>query len=265
MTTRFKEWEWRRRLTWRAAVLAPVVGIVSAAMAAVAASEPTDRAQPEPHIEIVIDRGPGTVELYLGMNAALMTQAFGLPPDALTDAQGTVPFDDLRMGTWDIGDQMLSSVAAAIDEAPAKFEAMSLMVHPGDRRLPFVTPLDAMMAIAVCSVPTPETPPLLADLHAYVGYIAYPEAAHAAVSLALPQQARAPLAIVVRDHWKGRQVAQTRHVIADGGVLKIAPVGILARSDTRPGPILAVALMVLGGATGTTLLLVRQSRRRRAV
>ncbi|MEL6235039.1 MAG: hypothetical protein AAFR46_11570 [Pseudomonadota bacterium] len=271
MTKRFQDRDQCQGLRWRlhwglaarAALVAPLFGIMSALMAATAASEQADRAEPDPHIEIVIDRGPGTIELYMGMNAALMSEAFGLPPEALTDASGTVPFDDLRMGTWDIGDRMLASVGARIDAAPAGFEAMSLMVHPGDRRLPFLTPLDAMMAIAVCSVPTPETAPLLADLHAYVGYIAYPENAHAALSLALPQMGRAPLVITVRDHWTGRPVAQTRQLVADGGVLEIAPVGILARSDMPAGSFLAVALMVLGGATGTTLLVMRQSRRRR--
>ncbi len=112
----------------------------------------------ESGLEMIVDRGDGHVSVFLSMPAPAAVDLFGLPPAALVGADGTVPFDALRLGTFDIGDTLWTDVRATIDGVPATFEAMSLMVHPKDSRAPFDTPLDGIIAIGVCTVPDPNAP-----------------------------------------------------------------------------------------------------------
>ncbi|MEM9047513.1 MAG: hypothetical protein AAGC92_02230 [Pseudomonadota bacterium] len=207
-------------------------------------------------IQIVIDRGSDSVEVYMAMNAATMSDAFGLPPDLLADERGLVDIEPLRQGTWDIGDALLRNVETRLGDDPTRFEAMSLMVHPAERPLPLDTPIDGMIAIAVCTVPTPETPPSLDDLRAYVGFIAYPVDPDQVVSFTLPAAGRAMLDVTVRDYHKGRLLAASQHKIADGGTLTIVTAG-------APSPWLGFALVAGLGLSGlgATLALVRHRRR----
>ena len=167
-------------------------------------------------VEMIVDRGADAITVYLSMPAPEAVRVFGLPPSALVAADGTVPFDALRMGTFDIGDVLWDDVAVTLDGRPLGFEAMSLMVHPADAPVPFQTPLDALTAIGVCTVADPSAPLRLDQLHLYVGLTAYrPDAAQAGLDLrggtlafALPRAAGGT-DITVRDFAPGMTVRST--------------------------------------------------------
>lgn len=235
------------RVLGPAASLPVLAGCLAVALSTPAAAE---------DIEIVIDRGADSVEVYMAMNAATMTNAFGLPPTLLADEHGLVDIEPLRQGTWQIGDALLANVETRLDDAPAVFEAMSLMVHPADSPLPLDTPIDGMVAIAVCTVPTPETHPGLSELRAYVGFIAYPVDPEQIVSFSLPESGRQPLDITVRDFKNGQLVASSTHKVADGGTLTIVTAGAAA---SWLGFVALAGLGVTG--LGASVALLRYRRR----
>lgn len=185
---------------------------------------------------IVVHRGEDAVEIYFSLPAEMLVSAFGLPPELLEDADGTVDFESLRLGTWDIGDAAFQNVSARINGAPATFEAMSLMVHPNASMLPLSNPIEGMIAIAVCSVPTPAVPPTLNDLRAYVGYIAYTDTPQGPITLDLPETGRGAFSMSVLDYtnFELRETAQIE--VADGGQIRL-------EADTAPQQTVWVGLV----------------------
>lgn len=172
---------------------------------------------------LIVERDDSSVAIYFGLPATGMLDVFALPPGALTNEGGQVPFEELRLGTWEIGDALFAPVAASVGGAPAVFEAMSLMVHPTDQRLPLRDPLDGMLAIAVCSVEPPEAP-TLDTLYSYVGLIAYPDDPAAPIGFELPATGRAALEVTVRDFYDGRLWSEANLTVEDGGTLSLGAV-----------------------------------------
>ena len=210
-------------------------------------------------LEIVVDRNPDSLELFLSTRADNLVRVFGLPPEGLADETGIVDFPSLRDGTWEIGDALLSGVPAALDGAPVAFEAMSLMVHPLDSPLPMETPFDALLALNVCSVEDPGRPLTLAELKGYVGYIAYVADAGGALTLQLPRTGRGDLRVAVREFREGRASGRYELTVADGGLVEIAG-EIAGRSE--PYSALAWIFLVIGSGltAGGTLLWARQAK-----
>lgn len=171
-------------------------------------------------VELIVSRDDRSVEIFLGMPALTAVEGFGLDPRLLTGPDGPVPFERLQEGTWQIADALLDSVEARIGGQAAGFEGMSLMVHPLDRPLPFVTPLDGMTAISVCGVPAPEAPRGLQELYLYAGFVAYPDDPGAPITLRLSNPGGVDL--VVRDHGFGGQLRERRLHLLPGETLELA-------------------------------------------
>jgi hypothetical protein len=169
---------------------------------------------------LVIERGETTVEVFFGLPAEGLVEVFGLPPERLEDQSGQVAFEPLRQGTWLIGDEVISTTDARIGGAEARYEAMSLMVHPEDQKLPLYDLYDGLLAIAVCSVEPPENP-TLANLHAYIGYIAYPEDPNAALSFTLPKTNRGAIEVEIRDFRQGKLLIEETVTLEDGGQIAL--------------------------------------------
>ena len=203
---------------------------------------------------VVVHRGDSAVELYFSLPAPSLVSVFGLPPERLEQADGTVDFEPLRLGTWEIGDAAFEGVDARIGGAPAVFEAMSLMVHPANAKLPLRDPVEGMIAISVCTVPQPEMPPSLDELHAYTGYIAYTDAPQGPVLLRLPETGRRTLEVTVLDFTDHRLTGRSEHVVMDGGTLVMAPgQGTIARPELfilAAGLVAAVGLLIAAGYRG---------------
>ena len=236
--------------------LALLVWFQAATTAYSDAAAPTAAAEATPDMVLVVDRMPGAVEIYVAMDADRMLQTFGLPQDRLAGPGGSVDFAPLRQGTYDMADEMFAVTAATIGGAPARFEAMSMMVHPQDEALPMRTPLEGLIAIGVCTVPEPDRPPRLDALRAYAGFIAYTDTPQAPLALRFPAVADgAPgggaLTVEIREHTEGRETAVTRMTL-----------GAERRVVTAPGSSAHTALLAGGagllGALGAGALWMRR-------
>ncbi|MEM9900209.1 MAG: hypothetical protein AAF865_02615 [Pseudomonadota bacterium] len=175
----------------------------------------------ESDVVIVTDRTPKAVELYIALPAKRMPDVFGIRPEAITGPDGKVDFDALRLGTYELGDDVFANVSARLGGALLDFENMSLMLHPNEQALPLSTPLDGMIAIGVCTVPTPDALPGLEDLRSYLGFIAYTDRPDAEFRLDFPATGRADLRVALRDYASGRFVSARQVMLEDDGVLVV--------------------------------------------
>ena len=189
-------------------------------------------------VDLIVSRDDRSVEIFLGMPALTAVEGFGLEARLLTGPDGSVSFERLQQGTWHIADALLERVEARIGTQAAGFEGMSLMVHPLDQPLPFVTPLDGLTAISVCGVPAPEAPRGLQDLYLYAGFVAYPDDPSAPITLRLPNPEGVDL--LVRDHGFGGQHRERRLHLVPGERLELAVPRVQTTAPT------AVILTVFG-------------------
>ncbi|NRB01251.1 MAG: hypothetical protein HRU32_15820 [Rhodobacteraceae bacterium] len=186
-------------------------------------------------VDVVVQRTDRAIEVYFAMPANTLVTAFGLDPAHLARPDGTVPFDELRLGTWDIGDAALEDVETMVGGAPAVFEAMSLMAHPANAALPMMTPLEAMISIEVCSIPTPEVPLTLDDLRVYVGYIAYVDDPTARLTFELPSDINQDLSVDIRDFTAHAPNAAYVDTASRGDPISIAAVSEPVQASIASG------------------------------
>lgn len=170
---------------------------------------------------VIVDRKAGSVELFVGVEASGLSSIFALPPAVLSEIDGTVDFAKLREGTWDAGDLALSSVHTKLGDEAIDFEAMSLMVHPNTLPVRFEDPLDAIIAVGVCSVDAPDTPLTLNDLHSYAAYIGYAEETDRPIALRFSRTGRAAKLVEIRDFTNGTLTKRSWTRLGDGGTLVI--------------------------------------------
>ncbi|WP_147127687.1 hypothetical protein [Shimia ponticola] len=164
-------------------------------------------------IDVLVDRRPQSIELFMRFPARNTETIFGITPDALAASDGRVYFGALReTGTFDFGDAMIAGTRLSLGGEEQPLEAMSVMVHPADNALPFETPLDGNIAMAVCTVPDPVVPPALTDLVLYTGFISYPATGAGEIKLSMPNTV--PLELAVSVFEDGRLV-QRHSVDAD--------------------------------------------------
>ncbi|MEM6620735.1 MAG: hypothetical protein AAF674_00780 [Pseudomonadota bacterium] len=212
-----------------------ITGFLAGAWGLMAAAAPAVAAD----LDVVIDRYDDSIEVYFTTRADRLVQTFALDPRHLTDAEGRVHFSELRSGTWDIGDALISEAPSSIDGTPITMEAMSLMVHPLDEALPMTTPFEAMTAVGVCTAEDPLTPPGLADLQGYVGFIAYVDDSHGALTIDLPQTGVGVTEVSIRDFVGGEPAGEYALTVSDGGA-------IVVPAAAQP-PVVGLAWVLFGG------------------
>lgn len=170
-------------------------------------------------VTVVVRRLDDAIELYLAFPATGLTEFFSLSPARIE--AGGLNYENLREGSWDLGDAVLEHASPRIGGGPAGFEAMSLMVHQTTLAPPLRDALDGLTAISVCAAPQPNRPPALSELRAYVGYIAYLEDTDASVRLALPGAARGEITVRIRDYAANGAVSERQLAVAPGADLVI--------------------------------------------
>lgn len=150
-----------------------------------------------PDLRLIVDRRETSVEIFAAMDAERLPSILATDPDGLAASDGRIYLGALReTGTFDFGDHMLRGVRFSAGGEDAQLEAMSVMVHPDDQRLPFDTPLDGNIAMSVCGVDDPAEPPQISNLRLYSGFIAYPADGHAALRLTLPNSEMLEIEVV---------------------------------------------------------------------
>jgi hypothetical protein len=185
---------------------------------------PTAAAEP---ISVIVHRQAHSVELYLSIAPEDAPGWLGGGLEGLAPG-GEVPMDVVRReGTAAAADAMLARTRLTIDAAPAQLQAMSVMVHPEGTPLHFETPLDAQMAMSVCTAPDLVAGSTLADLTAYAGYHAWPVDGHAALTLTPGGGTAREVELSV--FIDGARVLSERRVIGPG-----APLDLPRAASPRP-------------------------------
>ena len=172
-------------------------------------------------MSVIVERKADYIEVYVGMPAMGLKQIFALPEHALAAPDGTVDFDSLRSGTWDVGDAAFDTVDAKLGGQSIDFESMSVMVHPIAERVPFKTALDATLAVSICQVDTPPVRPTLHDLYAYAGFISLQDDTTKQLTLQFAETDRLPWLVDVKLYEDGKLVDTTWNVLTDGGSLQL--------------------------------------------
>ena len=108
-------------------------------------------------LDVIVDRGESAVEIFVSLRALDIPAVFGNSPDFIAPPGVTVAYEELREGTWDQGDAMITGAALRVGQVDAPLEAMSLMVHPKDAPMPFRDVADAYLAMSVCNGFAPGT------------------------------------------------------------------------------------------------------------
>lgn len=170
-------------------------------------------------VTLVINRVDGATELFFSARADVLFDVFDTPATVLTGDTELIDFGDLRNGTFGIGDALLKTTDFRIDGAPAGFEAMSLMVHPLDDKLPMTTPLEGLISIGVCTGPPAGTMFQINELHGYVGYFTDIDSRAMPIQLTFPAHSGQITEISVHDFVGGsRGVSYTATLDATGTV-----------------------------------------------
>lgn len=201
------------------------------------------QSQSSDNTTLIVNRSTDYVEIFLGMPAVEIENVFGYVPDGIVQSDGTVDFEPLRLGTWQITDELFESVKASIGGQAVTFEGMSMMVHPKVTTLPFVTPLDGMIAISVCTVETPDTALGLEDLHIYMGLIAYTDAPMGPLDLHFEGSKNGSVEVMVRD-YNGGWLSNVHMAVLDDGSLPSLSPGGLHRTDI-PFMLLAIPIALI--------------------
>ncbi|MEO0496169.1 MAG: hypothetical protein AAF141_02190 [Pseudomonadota bacterium] len=168
-------------------------------------------------MSVIIDRQDEVIELYFGLPARGLSEVFALPISQLPGESSAVDFAKMREGTWDLGDASFQSVATSLGGKPVEFEAMSMMVHPDDERLPFRNALDGTLAVSVCGIPIPQDAQSVQDLYAYAGFIAMSKSTRGDLNFDFLRTGRLPVLVDISDFANGRLVKRSWSVLWDGG------------------------------------------------
>ncbi|MEN0041552.1 MAG: hypothetical protein AAF764_09480 [Pseudomonadota bacterium] len=172
-------------------------------------------------MSVIVERKPDYIEVFVGMPATGLKQIFALPEHSLAAADGTVDFESLRSGTWDIGDDAFDTVDARLGGRAVNFEAMSVMLHPIAERVPFRTAVDATLAVSICQVDTPPVRPTLSELYAYAGFISLQNDTKQPLTLTFSETDRLPWLVDVKIYDDGKLVETSWNVLRDGGSLSL--------------------------------------------
>ena len=201
-------------------------------------------------LDVIVDRGESAVEIFVSLRALDIPAVFGNSPDFIAPPGVTVAYEELREGTWDQGDAMITGAALRVGQVDAPLEAMSLMVHPKDAPMPFRDVADAYLAMSVCNGFAPGTVPTVDILHVYAGYIAYPvDPLGELLSLSLGNTD--VVDVTVRDMTQGVQSASYTMTVAPGATLELRPTEAPVAGEMRFFLWLTLgAFVVLLGAVG---------------
>ncbi|MEM9428063.1 MAG: hypothetical protein AAGA32_01025 [Pseudomonadota bacterium] len=172
-------------------------------------------------VELLVDRLSTGISIYMRMPAGEVEPVLDRNGDELL-TDGRVDYASMLDGTFEVADRLFQRVGTEVAGDPVVFEALSLMVHLPDTNVPFASPFDADMAIAVCNAPTDETV-TLADLDLMAGFYAHRVDSMAEIALDLPETGRPAIDVSVVEFVDGAEMRRSEHTLDDGDRLVLPP------------------------------------------
>ncbi|MEM8980294.1 MAG: hypothetical protein AAGD04_12470 [Pseudomonadota bacterium] len=213
-------------------------------------------------ITLIVDRDEDAIEFFVSVAGETITPLFGVEPKGLVALDGTVSFEELRIGTAVQADWLIQEVEFAVGGQPTVFEAMSMMVHPKTDLLPFVEPVDGSIAMSVCNVPDPG-PMALEALHSYAGFIAYPTQGYENLEITLPLNRE--MVVTTHSYLRGEFLHSSKQNIAPGSAIMLEGLSPLeARFHQKWGFIGLALLVVLSAVSGRSAWGMARAARARA-
>lgn len=199
------------------AALAVAVLAMTAVLAGLLTVKVADRASPlqaadvpnlQSEVRMVVERRDSSLELYISARADVLFDMFGLAHNEVADENGLVRLRDLQSGTWELGDRLIAGSKFTLGGNAISFEAMSLMLHPLDDRLPLRDSVDGLVAVAVCTAIDEPRALGLSELQAYIGVIAEVDDSQAALAMRLSGTPPIDLRTDVRDFVNGEAIGR---------------------------------------------------------
>ncbi|MEM6941010.1 MAG: hypothetical protein AAF943_08455 [Pseudomonadota bacterium] len=177
-------------------------------------------------LTIVVGRDESSTEVYFSARGDVLFDVFDQSPALLTGDDEYIEFGGLSRGTFDAGDALLAKGDISIGGQSGVFEAMSMMVHPIQDKLPMQTPMDALIAIGVCNGPPAGTLIHVSGLQGYVGYFADRSAQDEGIRITFPANSADLTEVTVHDFSLGRKsLSYSVDVKADGSITLAPPEG----------------------------------------
>ena len=172
-------------------------------------SQPAEALERSLPIQMVVERRESSLELYISGRADLLFDMFDMPHREVADNDGLLQLRDLQSGTWQLGDRLIAGSRFSLGRQEISFEAMSLMLHPIEDRLPLRDSVDGLVAIAVCTaIDGPPRALKLSELQAYVGLHAEVDDSQGQLVLRLAGAAPVELHADVRDFVDGNPIGR---------------------------------------------------------
>ncbi|MEM6491447.1 MAG: hypothetical protein AAF684_06020 [Pseudomonadota bacterium] len=197
------------------------LSVAASVAGALIAADVVSAVAPDPAIDVVVNRDDGYVEVFMKMPAEAIVGVFDGDPSGFLDASGVVDFSLLRNGTWQRGDELFGTLTARDAAGAIDVEVMSAMFHPASVDLAFDTPLDAALAMSVCSVDQPDLRIPLDDLNVIVGFYSETVDSFGDLSLGFPETLRPAVDVAMRDFTATGDAVDTTVLLRDGAALAL--------------------------------------------
>ncbi|MEM8580468.1 MAG: hypothetical protein AAGF50_04645 [Pseudomonadota bacterium] len=181
-----------------------------------------DQASAPDPVTFIINRDAHDTEVYVSLPALEIEALLGQTPGLIFSENGTVPIGEFQLaGSTDVADALVEQLQLSAGGSAAGFEAMSLMVHPAAQPQPFMTPWDAVVATAVCTVEDDAAALTIADTRLYFGLFGRGVGGDERLRIDFPDTDREARAYVLREYFEGRFVRETAGYLPDGGQLEV--------------------------------------------
>ena len=168
---------------------------------------------------IIISRQDKTIDVFVTLPGDMLEQLTGTGVDFLTNDDGKIDLNSFRVDTAPLGDRAFAPVIFGVGGDIVDAQAIALMMHAKDDKVPFDTPWDALTAVTLCIAPEDAGPAPLAQVQAYVGLSLYPVAGMEDLHISFPQTHRADMRFDVLTFVDGSLVSHGPRVLPDGGTL----------------------------------------------
>lgn len=161
-------------------------------------------------------------DIFLHLPATAIETVLGTDPKLVFSENGDAPIDEFRSaGNFELAGDVFAKLNLRSRRQKLLLSPMSLMLHPKDMVMPFRTPLDGLLAISTCTVPTGSTDLDAGALGLYHGTSIKDPTGVKTFDLTFPKTGREPIDVTVYHYIGGKFIETERLKLLDGGLLQL--------------------------------------------